>query len=144
MALTSDTILSLVIRQDYSIPDLIYLAFCDEESGSIPLGVEDERALLDQLNDDIGGWLLLDAAMRLSSQCVLWRIPTLPERRLWEVVEAVAYQLRAASPHPALRMSAPGYSLCPDDFVIFGPSDTTYVIPLDSLVVEPGDSIIIY
>ncbi len=130
VVLSTDTTLSLVIRLDYSATDLIYLAFCYEGSGTTPLDSVAERVLLDQLNDDIGGLLLLDAARRLPSSCVLWRTPTDPERRLWEVVEAIAYQLMAARPHPAMRMSVPGYGLCPDDFNIL---DTTFVIPFDSL-----------
>ncbi len=129
VALTTDTTMNLVIRYDYSATNLIYLAFCYEESGYGPLSPEAERALLDQLNDSVGGMLLLDSALRMPSSCVLWRTPTDPEHRLWEVVEAVGYQLMAASPHPALRMAVPGYGLCPDDFI----GDPTFVIPLDSL-----------
>jgi hypothetical protein len=131
VSLTADTIMSLVIRYDYSHTNLIYLAFCYETSGYAPLIPEAERVLLDQLNDSLGGWLLLDNAMRFSASFVLYRIPTSTERRLWEVVEAVAYQLAAASPHPALRMDIPGFGLCPDDFNMY--DDSTIFGPLDSL-----------
>lgn len=130
VALIADTTMSLVIRYDYAVTDLIYLAFCYEESGILLLDSAGERTLLDQLNETVGGMLLLDAARRMPSSCVLWRTPTNPEYRLWEVVDAVGYQVRAASPHEALRMWVPGYGLCPDDF-----------IPVDSLVVFlPPDS----
>lgn len=130
VTVTADTSMNLVIRYDYAVTNLIYLAFCYEGNGGVLLDSAGERALLDQLNDSVGGMLLLDAARRLPSSCVLWRTPTNPEYRLWEVVDAVGYQVRAASPHEALRMFVPGYGLCPDDF-----------IPVDSLVVFlPPDS----
>ncbi len=131
VVLFRDTTLSLLIRMDYSATNLIYLAFCYETSGYGPLTPEAERALLNQLNDSIGGWLVLDYAIRLSVSCVLYRIPTSTECRMWEVVEAIAYQLAAARPHPALRMVVPGYGLCPDDFTIY--DDGTIFGPLDSL-----------
>jgi len=143
VALTADTAMNLVIRYDYAVTNLIYLAFCYESSGSMPLTPEAERAILDELNDDVGGLLLLDDATRFPSSCVLYRIPTVPDHRLWEVAQAVGFRVRTTNVHEALRMSVPNYGICPEDFVVIG--DTIFVIPFDSMIVmDPPDSIVVY
>lgn len=143
VALGADTSMNLVIRFDYAVTDYLYLAFCYEGLGGELLDSTGERTLLDQLNETTGDMLLLDEATRMPSSCVLWRTPTNPEYRLWEVAEAVGYQVRAASPHQALRMWVPGYGLCPDDLVIVG--DSVWIAPLDSGLYEPPeDSLVVW
>ena len=141
VALTADTMMNLLIRYDYASTDYIYLAFCYEGTGYGPLTPEAERAFLDQLNDTVGGMLLLDDAWRVPANCVIYQVPINRDYRMWEVVKAVAYQLMVARPHPALNMFVPSYGFCPEDFIIM---DTTFNLPFDSLYDPPEDSLGIF
>ncbi len=144
--ITADTSLPLIIRYDFTHTNLIYIAFCDQMA---LIGEYAERDYLRELNDSIGGMLIADSAMRFSpaqeGSCVLYRIRTSAEFRLWEVIEAVVRQLFISGDFPDdVRMSLPTYGLCPEDFVIIGwdpgdPGDGSWTPP-DSVF---GDTIFI-
>ena len=134
--ITADTSLPLIIRYDFTHTNLIYIGFCDQMA---LIGEDAEREYLRKLDDSIGGMLVADSAMRFHStrpgSCVLYRIHTSSDFRLWEVIEAVAGQLLISGDFPDnVIMSLPTYGLCPEDFVVIGwysgdPGDGSWTEP---------------
>ncbi len=134
--IAADTNLPLVIRYDFTHTNLIYIGFCDQMA---MIGEDAEREYLRKLDDSIGGMLIVEDAMRFhppqEGSCVLYRIHTTSEFRLWEVIEAVVGQLFISGDFPDnVIMSLPTYGLCPEDFVVIGwdpgdPGDSSWTPP---------------